>query len=310
MKVTVDNSSGFCFGVQFAIDLAEEELRDAGKLYSLGDIVHNGVEVKRLSDMGLHAISLDDLSQLKDTKVLIRAHGEPPSTYKLAMANNIELIDASCPVVLKLQRRIKDFYDKNYQIVIYGKTDHAEIIGLNGQCNGEAIITKYPDAHDVLEKLNTTKKAVLFSQTTQDTKGFYQLADTLKSHFAAKGRVANFDEAATQENAENTSEFLSKDTICRQVSNRDEKLKKFSKQNDVIVFVSGKKSSNGKVLFECCKEINPRSYFVEDELELLPEWFDGVQSVGICGATSTPMWLMEKVADYIRKTYHAENVTA
>lgn len=305
MKVTVDSQSGFCFGVQFAVEMAEGELADSGFLYSLGDIVHNAVEVKRLNDLGLKTISKEDLKSLSNTKVLIRAHGEPPETYKFAMENNIELIDASCPVVLKLQRRVKDFYDDGYQVVIYGKKDHAEVVGVNGQCNNEAIVVKHADLSDPGEiaPIDFSRKTVLFTQTTQDTKGFYQLRDNLKKLFAEKHSSKNFDEIATNQEA---SEFLAKDTICRQVSGRDEKLTKFSLQNEVVVFIAGKKSSNGKVLFGICQSVNPRTYFVEHEGELQADWFvraDGsaVESVGVCGATSTPMWQMELVADVIRK---------
>jgi 4-hydroxy-3-methylbut-2-en-1-yl diphosphate reductase len=313
MKVTVDTQSGFCFGVQFAIEMAEGELKDSGSLYSLGDIVHNAVEVNRLGNMGLQAITKEDFKQLSNTKVLIRAHGEPPETYKFAMENNIELIDASCPVVLKLQRRVKDFYDRGYQVVIYGKKDHAEVIGVNGQCNGEAVVIYYADLRDENEwkPIRFDKKTVLFTQTTQDSKGFYELKDNLKKLFAEKNASAHFDETATD--AESV-EFLAKDTICRQVSGRDEKLTKFSQQNEVIVFVAGKKSSNGKVLFGICKAANPNTYFAEHEGELDAAWFtrtDGspVETVGVCGATSTPMWQMELVADVIRKRF-AEPVTA
>ncbi|MBC8044861.1 MAG: 4-hydroxy-3-methylbut-2-enyl diphosphate reductase [Rhizobacter sp.] len=314
MKVTVDPQSGFCFGVQFAIDMAEGELQESQTLYSLGDIVHNATEVGRLEAMGLKTISKDDFKNLRDTKVLIRAHGEPPETYRLAMENGIELIDASCPVVLKLQRRVKDFYDKNYQIIIYGKQDHAEVIGVNGQVNNEAVVIKYPDLSHPEEfaALDFTKKSVLFSQTTQDTKGFYLLKDNLKSLFKRNHSEGNFDETATLREWE--LDFMAKDTICRQVSNRDEKLIRFSEQNEVVIFVAGKKSSNGKVLFDVCKAANARTYFAEDESQVQPEWFvrgDGepVESVGVCGATSTPMWVMEKVAEYIRNTFATAHET-
>jgi 4-hydroxy-3-methylbut-2-enyl diphosphate reductase len=313
MKVTVDSQSGFCFGVQFAVEMAEGELADSGFLYSLGDIVHNAVEVKRLNDLGLKTISKEDLKSLSNTKVLIRAHGEPPETYKFAMENNIELIDASCPVVLKLQRRVKDFYDDGYQVVIYGKKDHAEVIGVNGQCNNEAIVVKHADLSDPSEiaPIDFSRKTVLFTQTTQDTKGFYQLRDNLKKLFAEKHSSKNFDEIATNQEA---SEFLAKDTICRQVSGRDEKLTKFSLQNEVVIFIAGKKSSNGKVLFGICQSVNPRTYFAEHEGELQADWFvreDGsaVESVGVCGATSTPMWQMELVADVIRKNFAPKEET-
>jgi 4-hydroxy-3-methylbut-2-enyl diphosphate reductase len=307
MRVTVDTQSGFCFGVQFAIEMAESELASTGHLYSLGDIVHNAAEVQRLNSMGLQTISREEFFKLKDTRVLIRAHGEPPETYKFALENNIELIDASCPVVLKLQRRARDFYEKGYQILIYGKKDHAEVIGVNGQCNNEAIVIKHPDLSDESElaAIDFSKKTVLLSQTTQDTKGFYALRDALLKRFSAKGCAENFDLEATDAEA---VEFLAKDTICRQVSNRDEKLTKFAQQHEVVVFVAGKKSSNGKVLFGVCKAANPRTYFAEHEDELQAEWFvreDGtpVESVGVCGATSTPMWQMERVADVIRKKF-------
>lgn len=313
MKVTVDSQSGFCFGVQFAVEMAEGELAESGFLYSLGDIVHNTVEVKRLNDLGLKTISKEDLKSLSNTKVLIRAHGEPPETYKFAMENNIELIDASCPVVLKLQRRVKDFYDDGYQIVIYGKKDHAEVIGVNGQCNNEAIVIKHADLSDPSEiaPIDFSRKTVLFTQTTQDTKGFYQLRDNLKKLFAENRSSKNFDEVATNQEA---SEFLVKDTICRQVSGRDEKLTKFSLQHEVVIFIAGKKSSNGKVLFGICQSVNPRTYFVEHEGELQADWFvreDGsaVESVGVCGATSTPMWQMELVADVIRKKFAPKEET-
>ncbi|MDX2129078.1 MAG: 4-hydroxy-3-methylbut-2-enyl diphosphate reductase [Chloroherpetonaceae bacterium] len=307
MKITIDQHSGFCFGVQFAIEMAEGELSESGHLYSLGDIVHNAVEVERLGRMGLKTISKEDFSKLENTKVLIRAHGEPPETYQYAMDHNIELIDASCPVVLKLQRRVKDFYDKGYQVLIYGKKDHAEMIGVNGQCRGEAILIKYADLHDPAEiaPINFTKKTVLFSQTTQDTKGFYELKANLEKLFAEKNAAKNFDAEATLAEA---ADFLAKDTICRQVSNRDEILKDFAKEHEVIVFVAGKKSSNGKVLFGICKENNPKTFFVENENELQSAWFvnetgNPVETVGICGATSTPMWQMEKVKETISERF-------
>ncbi|PIO48543.1 MAG: 4-hydroxy-3-methylbut-2-enyl diphosphate reductase [[Chlorobium] sp. 445] len=314
MKVNVDAQSGFCFGVQFAIEMAESELQDTGHLYSLGDIVHNTVEVQRLNQMGLQTISREEFFKLKDTRVLIRAHGEPPETYKFAQEHNIELIDASCPVVLKLQRRARDFYQKGYQILIYGKKEHAEVIGVNGQCNNEAIVIKHADLSDESEiaAIDFKKKTVLLSQTTQDTKGFYELRDNLLKRFAASGNADKFDLASTDAEA---AEFLAKDTICRQVSNRDEKLTKFAQQHEVVVFVAGKKSSNGKVLFGVCKAANPRTYFAEHEGELQAEWFqrsDGlpVESVGVCGATSTPMWQMQLIADIIRKKFAPEPIAS
>lgn len=286
MQVTIDKNSGYCFGVEFAIQMAEDELSAGDALYCLGDIVHNSKEVERLNKKGLKIISREELEQLHDCKVLIRAHGEPPETYHMALKNNIELIDASCPVVLKLQNRVKHAFDKikpdDGQIVIYGQHGHAEVIGLAGQTNDEAIvITKEED----LEKVDFTRPVTLFSQTTKSTKGFYKIKDSIESKMNAfEGNAAEFDY---------------NDSICRQVSNREPQLKKFSFDHDVVIFVSGKKSSNGKALFEVCKSENPRSYFVESELEINQEWFNPNDSVGICGATSTPMWLMQQVEKHI-----------
>jgi 4-hydroxy-3-methylbut-2-enyl diphosphate reductase len=284
MKITIDKNSGYCFGVEYAIAMAEEELNENSSLYCLGDIVHNDKEVARLSAKGLKIINREDLKQLSDCKVLIRAHGEPPETYQIALKNNIELIDASCPVVLKLQNRIKNAYDNakqhNGQIVIYGKKGHAEVIGLSGQTNEEAIIVT--DEKD-LENLDYSKPITFFSQTTKSTEGFYKMKELIEKNIQEKGF------------SDNLALFDANDSICRQVANREPQLAKFAQENDVIVFVSGKKSSNGKSLFAVCQKSNPRSYFVEDEKELQPEWFENCESIGICGATSTPMWLMENV---------------
>jgi len=290
MKVSIDKNSGYCFGVEYAITMAEEELQDSQKLYCLGDIVHNDKEVKRLTDKGLIIIDREQLANLHDCKVLIRAHGEPPETYQLALENNIELIDASCPVVLKLQNRIKSAYDKakevQGQIVIYGKKGHAEVIGLTGQTNKEAIIVT---TETDLDLIDYSKPVVLFSQTTKSTEGFYKMKELIEKRIGEMGYQ------------ENLALFDANDSICRQVSNREPQLEKFSQENDVIIFVSGKKSSNGKSLFVVCQKHNERSYFVEDEQEILPEWFMGSDNVGICGATSTPMWLMEKVKEKIEE---------
>ncbi|MEM7550023.1 MAG: 4-hydroxy-3-methylbut-2-enyl diphosphate reductase [Bacteroidota bacterium] len=288
MKVTIDQNSGYCFGVEFAIQMAEDEMEDSGKLYCLGDIVHNDMEVERLNAKGLKVISRDDLINIKDSKVLIRAHGEPPETYELAMKNNIELIDASCPVVLKLQNRIKGAYDKlqenSGQLVIYGKEGHAEVIGLQGQTNQEAIVIM--NEND-LEKIDFTKPVVLFSQTTKSTAGFYKIKELIENRIReANGELEELD-------------FKANDSICRQVSNREPQLEKFAKEYDVIVFVAGKKSSNGKVLYNVCKQQNERTFFVENQGELNPDWFTQGCTVGICGATSTPMWLMENVKSAI-----------
>ena len=288
MKVTIDKNSGYCFGVEFAIQMAEDEMENCDELYCLGDIVHNGMEVQRLYNKGLRIIDREQLKELRDCKVLIRAHGEPPETYKLALENNIELIDASCPVVLKLQNRVKHAYDsgrsENSQIVIYGQVGHAEVIGLAGQTGDEAIIvTTEAD----LDKIDFTRPVTLFSQTTKSTKGFYHIKELIEE------RLKQASTDSTQ------PAFNANDSICRQVSNREPQLAKFSTEHDVLVFVSGKKSSNGKALYSVCKQHNPNSYFVENEQELQPEWFASAQSVGVCGATSTPMWLMQQVATHI-----------
>ncbi len=289
MRVTIDPNSGFCFGVVYAIQKAEEELDLTGKLYCLGDIVHNNKEVERLAAKGLKVINHEQLKELRDCKVLIRAHGEPPETYQIALKNNIELIDASCPVVLKLQHRVRTSFDKiedlDGQIVIYGEVGHAEVNGLIGQTGGKALIVK---SEEDLEKIDFSKPVTLFSQTTKSTAGFAKMKAMIeqRSNYAMEKEV--------------TDEFLTtNDTICRQVSNREPHLKKFVLDHDVILFVSGKKSSNGKALFSVCESINPRSYFISDETELDPNWLKNAESVGICGATSTPLWLMEKVRDSI-----------
>jgi 4-hydroxy-3-methylbut-2-enyl diphosphate reductase len=288
MQVTIDKNSGYCFGVEFAIKMAEDEMEQADKLYCLGDIVHNDMEVKRLAEKGLVVIDREQLSELNDCKVLIRAHGEPPETYRTAIENNIELIDASCPVVLKLQHRVKTAFDKmereKGQIVIYGKKGHAEVIGLTGQTLEKAIVVMEDSD---LEKIDYSRPVTLFSQTTKSTKGFYELSRKIEERIQAeKGKVETVD-------------FNANDSICRQVSNREPQLQKFSKENDVIVFVSGKKSSNGKALYQVCLAENQRSYFIENETELNHEWFNPDDKVGICGATSTPMWLMEQVKNYL-----------
>jgi len=291
MKVTIDQNSGFCFGVVYAIQMAEDELGSGGELYCLGDIVHNDIEVKRLGKKGLKIINHEDLKRLRDCKVLIRAHGEPPQTYITALENNIELLDASCPVVLKLQNRVKLAYDKlpdsKAQIVIYGIPGHAEVNGLMGQTNQQAkVITTEED----LNKIDFSKPIAFFSQTTKSTEKFYRFAELIRQRAAAM----------------NNSEVSVNDTICRQVSNREPQLQKFSLQHDVIIFVAGKKSSNGRVLYNVCKETNQHSYFISDENELNDAWFQGASSVGICGATSTPLWLMEEVKEAIDKKYRHE----
>lgn len=271
LEVTIDNDSGFCFGVVYAIDMAEEILEEDGYLYCLGDIVHNDEEVNRLKLMGLKIISHEEFLNIRNEKVLIRAHGEAPETYRIALENNITLIDASCPVVLKLQNRIKNTYDSKEKVLIFGKHGHAEVIGLQGQTNNEALV--FQDIAE-LDNVDLPQKFTLYSQTTKSTDKFYQIKDELIRR--------GYDIKAN-------------DTICRQVSNRYEDLRKFVIGYDKIVFVSGKKSSNGKVLFEVCKQFNPNTYFVSSEEELNAGMFNPGDKVGICGATSTPMWLMDRV---------------
>ena len=286
MNVVIDKNSGYCFGVEYAIEMAENELNQSGQLYCLGDIVHNSMEVNRLEEKGLEVIDHEKLKNLHDCKVLIRAHGEPPDTYKIAIENNIELIDASCPVVLKLQNRVKNEFDKveakGGQMIIYGQKGHAEIIGLNGQIGNKATIIT---TEEELSAIDFSKPISLFSQTTKSTAGFQRI----KSNIEQKILEANSE-------AELGEIFDANDSICRQVSNREPQLTVFARNFDVVLFVSGKKSSNGKALFSVCKNLNENSYFIENETEIDPEWLKGFSSVGICGATSTPMWLMEQVA--------------
>lgn len=271
LQVTIDKDSGFCFGVVYAIDMAEEILEEEGYLYCLGDIVHNDEEVARLKAKGLRIINHDVLPSLQNEKVLIRAHGEAPETYRVALENNITLIDASCPVVLKLQNRIKTSYDDNEKILIFGKHGHAEVIGLQGQTNNEAVV--FQDI-DELNQLELPASFTLYSQTTKSVDKFYEI----KKELLDRG----YDVKAN-------------DTICRQVSNRYEDLGDFAKQYDRVVFVSGKKSSNGKVLYDVCKAANENSYFISGWEELDVSLFKEGESIGICGATSTPMWLMKEI---------------
>jgi 4-hydroxy-3-methylbut-2-enyl diphosphate reductase len=271
LQVTIDGDSGFCFGVVYAIDMAEEILAEQGYLYCLGDIVHNDEEVERLKAKGLRIISHDDLPNLENEKVLIRAHGEAPETYKIALEKNITLIDASCPVVLKLQNRIKNSFDDKEQILIFGKHGHAEVIGLQGQTNNNALV--FQDLAE-LDQADLPNAFTLYSQTTKSTEKFYQIKEELISR---------------------GYEIKAHDTICRQVSNRDKELPEFVKNFDKVVFVSGKKSSNGKVLYEVCRKYNSNTYFVSNVGELNSSMFAPGEKVGICGATSTPMWLMEEI---------------
>jgi len=275
LKVEIDNNSGFCFGVVFAIQMAEGILETEGKLYCLGDIVHNDEEVSRLKAKGLQIIDHDDLKNIHGEKVLIRAHGEPPETYKIALDNHIELVDASCPVVLKLQNRVRQAYNEDEKIMIFGKHGHAEVKGLVGQTNGEAIVI---ESFDELDKYELPKSLKLFSQTTKSTKKLFGL----KAELENRGIEVDFN-----------------DTLCRQVSNRDIQLRDFVKLYDKIVFVAGVKSSNGKVLFDVCKEHNVNTYFVSSKDEIQKSWFNENESIGICGATSTPQWQMEEVKEVL-----------
>jgi len=300
MEILIDEKSGYCFGVEFAIQIAEDEMQESGILYCLGDIVHNSMEVKRLYDKGLRIINHEQLKELRDCKVLIRAHGEPPQTYQIAIQNNLELIDASCPVVLKLQNRIKHAHDKviqsGGQIIIYGKNGHPEVIGLSGQIDNQAIIVS-DDTN--LDSIDFSKPIALFSQTTKSTEGFYKLETEIRKRIQQATNLTEIPESV----------FDTNDSICRQVSNREPQMEKFAKDVDVVIFVSGKKSSNGKALYNTCLKYNPRSFFVENETEIEPSWFHTADKVGICGATSTPMWLMQQVAEHIKTLENQYEIT-
>ena len=284
MQIEIDSNSGFCFGVMRATSTAESELEKNQPLYCLGDIVHNGQEVERLTRLGLITIDHAELAQLHNARVLLRAHGEPPRTYEVAHQNGITIIDATCPVVLKLQQKIHQAYTTHpdAQIVIYGKIGHAEVIGLEGQTEGKAIVIE--DEND-LSKIDFTRPIILFSQTTKSIEGFNQLVDTIKTKLSTTDGI----------------HFEYHDTICRNVANRIPDIKRFASQFDIILFVAGAKSSNGKVLFNECLSVNPHTYLVSSPDELQHKWFDGIQSVGICGATSTPKWLMEAVKTKIEQ---------
>lgn len=282
-KVEIDEGSGFCFGVVNAIKKAEEELAKGNKLYCLGDIVHNSREVERLKEMGLITINHDEFRNLHNTKVLLRAHGEPPETYQIAKENNIEIIDATCPVVLRLQNRIKQEYIKgtpdNKQIVIYGKKGHAEVLGLVGQTDSKAIIIEKPED---IERLDFSKNIRLYSQTTKSLDEFRNIVKGIKNRISP----------------DVTFEYY--DTICRQVANRMPNIRNFAASHDLIFFVSGKKSSNGRMLFEECLKVNPNSHLIDNKDEINDSLLIKAQSIGICGATSTPKWLMEEVYNYIK----------
>lgn len=280
IQVEIDNGSGFCFGVTTAIRKAEEELSKGNTLYCLGDIVHNGMECERLRQLGLVTINHDDLKTLCDTKVLLRAHGEPPATYQLAQQNYIEVIDATCPVVLQLQRRIKRQYQQHpdAQIVIFGKPGHAEVLGLVGQTDGHAIVIAHFE--DVMQ-LDFSRDIYLYSQTTKSLEEFQRIVEYIEQHISADAVFQRFD------------------TICRQVASRISNITSFAAKHDLVLFVCGRKSSNGKVLFNECKNVNSNTYLIEDADEIQLEWLQGVKTVGICGATSTPKWLMEECRDFL-----------
>ena len=282
MIIEIDDGSGFCFGVTTAIKKAEEELARGEKLYCLGDIVHNGMECDRLRDMGLITINHDEMRQLHNAKVLLRAHGEPPETYELARKNNIEIIDATCPVVLKLQKRIKEQYDENNdrQIVIFGKKGHAEVLGLVGQTQSKAIVI---ESSDEVTKLDFSRDIYLYSQTTKSLDEFNSIIEYIQTHISPSATFKSFD------------------TICRSVANRMPNISKFAAKHNLILFVCGRKSSNGKVLYNECLRVNPNSHLIEDPKEIDPSWLEGIDSVGICGATSTPRWLMEQCSEAIQK---------
>ena len=277
IQIEIDNGSGFCFGVTTAIKKAEEELAQGETLYCLGDIVHNGMECERLRQMGLITINHDEMHELHHVKVLLRAHGEPPETYELARRNNIEIIDATCPVVLKLQKRIKEQYEQGVgQIVIFGKKGHAEVVGLVGQTQSSAIVI---ENFDEVTKLDFSRDIYLYSQTTKSLDEFHRIIDYIQAHIAPSAKFQSFD------------------TICRSVANRMPNISQFAAKHDLVLFVCGRKSSNGKVLYNECLRVNPNTHLVEGPEEIEPQWLEGINTVGICGATSTPKWLMEQCRD-------------
>lgn len=293
MVIEIDNGSGFCFGVTTAISKAEEELNKTGHLYCLGDIVHNSNEVERLKQKGLETITHEQLEELHDVKVLLRAHGEPPETYEIARRNNIEIIDATCPVVLQLQRRINKSYNNEDtlgkeppQIVIYGKRGHAEVNGLVGQTNGNALVI---ESLDEIDKIDFSRDISLYSQTTKSLQGFKTIVEEIKKRIA------------------DDVEFKSYDTICRSVANRIPQIRQFARRHELILFVCGSKSSNGKILFAECLDANSNSHMISNDSEIDPTWLKDKQSIGICGATSTPRWLMNQVKNFVEQNTQNEN---
>ncbi len=288
MKVEIEKYSGFCFGVENAIKLTEQALKSGEEIFCLGHIVHNEAEVKRLEDMGLKTISRDEFRKLKNSKVVIRAHGEPPETYRIAKENNIEIIEATCPIVKKIQKKVRNHYEStgnNTQSLIFGKKEHAEVIGLLGQTEGHSILITEIDE---LGKIDFSRPAELFSQTTRSREKFAEIILEIRNRYEKAG-------------FEPGKMLKVNNTICSQVANREPRLREFCRRHDVIIFVSGKTSSNGRMLYEVCSDINLRAYFISDISEIDDSWFDSASSVGICGATSTPKWLIRDVAERIRK---------
>ena len=281
MKIEIDSGSGFCFGVTTAIQKAEEELAKGNTLYCLGDIVHNGMECERLRNMGLITIDHDEMSRLHDVTVLLRAHGEPPETYEMARRNHIEIIDATCPVVLQLQKRIKKQYETGAgQIVIFGKKGHAEVLGLVGQTHSDAIVI---ESFEEVKKLDYSRDIYLYSQTTKSLDEFHRIIEYIQQHISSSATFKSFD------------------TICRSVANRMPNISQFAARHDLILFVCGRKSSNGRVLFNECRRVNANTHLIEGPEEIDAAWLDGINTVGICGATSTPKWLMEQCQEKIRQ---------
>lgn len=295
MNVTIDPRAGFCWGVVRTVQIAEEALPENANhsVYVLGHIIHNPREIERLEAQGLRTITRDQIPLLPPgSKVLIRAHGEPPETYRLARQHGIEIIDATCPIVTKLQERVRKFNDLGYQIVIFGKATHPEVIGVRGVCEDKCIVVS--SIEEALERVDVKRKTVLFSQTTMDRPAYLRLRDALKARIA---------ELIVDDASAMPPEFLAKDTICGQVAGREEDLRRFARNCDVVIFVAGRQSSNGKVLYEVARSENPRTYFIEDVAELQLEWFEGADQVGITGATSTPHWYMQQVRDEILQRF-------
>ena len=287
MKIEIDQQSGFCFGVEKVIKTAEDILKKEGKIYCLGEIVHNQREMERLMSLGLVTIDYETYRNMKNCKVLIRAHGEPPETYKIAEKNNIQLLDGTCPIVDRLQKKVKIGYEemkiKDGQVVIFGKEKHAEVVGLKGQTEGKAIVISNLQE---LDQIDFSKPVVLYSQTTRNMNEYKELSKEIRNRINTTG---------------NRKELIINNTICGQVASREPNIREFARKHDLVLFVSGKNSSNGKMLYQVCKEENPNSRFISAESEITKRWFDNVKSVGICGATSTPEWLMRNVAEKVKK---------